>query len=293
MVNVKNKITAVLLAALMLLFCSCGKGGLPAADSPAPMSYTVSASSKGTENTQKVLIKVLFDKAIAVGKNAEKDFRILISEKPMDKKTMDFKVLQDPDDGKTLDIEIFALSKVTSPDKGGFFALYDGDMSITAANKNGISGITDRDRKTSVKWKDIKCVVPSGLTIKTCSAVTGNAASGTRAKVVAEVTNVASVRVVTWIQLLRNNSPAMEAGYSSAGYKYQNEGSVPIHAHQFLLYSQKDYAGQIVSSLKKFFGKAGEYTFSQDGNKFAVEAVRPVDGEKLEVKVYASDGVSF
>ncbi len=283
-------VTALITAAILIL-CGCGNDkALQGKDLPLIDSYAVTVSNEGEENTQRVKVRVLFDKEIHVRKDAKRDLKILISGKEPDTKTMDYEAVRDVNDTRVLNVEIFALPTAASPGKGSYFALYDGDLSIASASKKGMSKITDKSGRYAVKWKDIACIIPSGLTIDTLYTQKGNEKEGIKARLEARVSAPASVRVITWVQLLRNNTPVMEEGFSGPGYKYKNHGSVPIHAHQFLLYSQKDYSHQIVETLKKFFGASGDYIFSQDGEKFTVEAARAAEGEELEIKVYSGRG---
>ncbi len=293
----KPRYLLFLLAALCcLLGAGCQKQAVIGADSPTPLRYAVAVSDQGTESSQKVEISVLFDRPILVSDQAAGDFKLLLNGRPLDGKTMAYRVLGSRKDPRTLLIDIVALPTAAVPGEGQFFALYSGDLSIESVNPRGIAGVTDNAGKASAKWQKINCVIPSGLVLKTVWQQKGDLKKHLKAKTIVEIQDIPKIRVISWIQFLKNGSPVRATGsetdadgYANEGSFPSNEGFFPLHDHQFLMMTGEDYAGALASQLQNFFGGTGQYTFSHTGAQVTIEANEINDGELLQLKLYGSD----
>lgn len=272
-----------------LLGGGCQKQAVIDADSPVPLHYAVAVSNQGTESSQKVEISVFFDKPVLVSDKAASDFKLLLNGKSLDGKIMDYHVMGSKKDPRALLIDIVALPTVASPGEGRFFALYNGDLSIEPVNPQGLAGVTDKTGKASAKWQKVNCVIPSGLVLKAVLQQKGDLSDHVKAKTIVEIQDIPKIRVVSWIQLLNNGSPVMAKGYKTDSYTYTNDGSFPLHDHQFLMMAKEDYAGDLVSQLQSFFGGTGKYTFSHKGAQVTIEANEMRDGELLQLKPYGSE----
>ncbi len=271
-----------------LLVGGCQKQAVIDADSPVPLHHAVAVSNQGTESSQKVQISVFFDKPVLVSDQAASDFKLLLNGKPLDGKIMDYHVMGSKQDPRTILIDIVALPTVASPGEGRFFALYNGDLLIESVNPRGIAGVTDKTGKASAKWQKISCIIPSGLVLMTVVQQKGDLNNHVKAKTIVEIRDIPKIRVVSWIQLLNNGSPAMAEGYKTVSYTYTNDGSFPLHDHQFLMMTKEDYAGDLVDQLQSFFGGTGKYTFSRKGAQVTIEANELRDGEILQLKLYGN-----
>lgn len=279
-----------------LLMGGCRKQAVFNSGSPVPIHYSMAVSNHGTESSQKVEVSVFFNKSILVSNQAADDFKLLLDGQPIDSKTMDYHVLGSSKDHRALLIAIEARPTVSSPGKGKFFALYNGKLSIESVNPKGIAGVTDQAGRVSAKWQKINCLIPSGLALKTALQQKGDLRDQLKAKTIVEIRDIPKIRVISWIQLLKNGSPVMPKGSETDAYANidqrsfpASEGFFPLHDHQFMIMTKEDYAGELAGQLQHFFGGTGQYTFSHQDGQVIIQANQVKDGELLQLNLCGSD----
>lgn len=272
-------------ASAMLGLTACSRALPMTEESPAMTSYSVASGSERSENTQFVKISVFFDKPIKVGRAAKNDFRLTTDGASLDKKVMDYTVEAMAGNEKGLSVTLHATSGAQTPDKGDYFALHNGNLQIESAGTQ-MNDVTSADGKSSVRWNTIKCVVPSGLSLSTVISREGDAEKGVPASVTVKVDAVPALRVVTWLQLSKNGQPVMRKDFKTKEYTYTNDGSIPLHEHQFLQATPESCARDILAQLKSFFGETGDFTFSQSGDSVTIERTQAVNHEQLSFQIW-------
>lgn len=257
------------------------------ADSPGITSYKVTSGSEDTESSQYVKVSVIFDKPIKIIKSAKKDFIITVDGKALDAKVADYSVEAMSDNSQGLIITIHATPNAQSPDKGTYFALYEGGLQIRTASE-GLHGVLSADGKLSVRWNTINCTIPSGMVMTTVSAQEGNAADAIPASLTVRVDETPKIRVVTWLQLCVNGQPALDKNAVHENYTYCNDGSIPLHVHQFIQSTPSNCAQSIAEQLNSFFGNTGDFTVTQNGETITIKSTHITDREQLSFNIFTT-----
>ena len=262
---------------MVICLSACG-GALPVTDdSPEIVSVDISSGSNGSENSQYVKVSVWFDKAVKADRRIVNELRLTVNGKTPDKKVAVIAAEAMPDDETGLIITLKAAETARSPDKGTYFALYEGNLEISAPT-GGLRYLTSADGKKSVRWETVSGVIPSGMTLTEIDSGDG--------RLTVHVDTVPVVRVVTWVQFCANGSPVMEPGFTKESYVYANDGSIPVHVHYFLRATPESCAEAVIQQLEYFFGETGDYIFSQDGDLIIVERTQPAGNELLSLRVW-------
>ena len=271
-----------------MAFTGCGSEK-PLPDAPYALDYTLTPSNEGKDNTQKITLRLRYSKPVTVLSSAADAFDVQIAGSTLDKETMGFHAASDPQDPTLVVMEIYALPSASTPSEGSkYFAVREAGLILTLKKSKPIP-IRD-EKNLPVRWTDISCIIPSGLTLTPVSSTTGNALTGTRARYVTKVTDTSKIRANIWLQLRRNGEPVIEENFQTQNYRYANRGSFPLHAHQFLMLEAKDYAKLAAEELQSLFGKNKPYleqfNFSFDGDQIIIEATKAIDDDTLELVVY-------
>ena len=258
-------VVLLLFAALFLAGCS----HVTLSDaSPKVLGYSLKPLNDGTEQSQRVELRVRFDRKVVVGKDARRDLVVTVNGQKPDGKTTVCSVAQDG--GDTLLVKIAAAPGVSGSSGANYFALYDGALAVTAADASqGLAHVTAADGHVSAWWNNIKCRIPSGLKISVSSSVPGSASAGRAATATFRVVQTPQVRVVSWLEL----EPQGKQVY--------------VHNHEFLTYDTPSYAAHLAESLQASF--AGEYELSAQGDTVTVTAAEVVDGQVIKPAVCEGD----
>jgi len=260
-------IAVLAMASGALLLAGCGGASLSAA-SPQALSHAVSSASDGTEQSQRVELRVKFDRAVSVGAGALDDLVVMVDGAKLSKKMAGCTVAQA--DAKTLVLTVAAAPGVTGSTGDNYFALKNGELSVAAADGSGaLPHVTSADGGAAANWAAIKCRIPSGLEISVMSAAAGSAAAGRAATATFQVVKTPAVRVVSWLQ--------MESGGKQ----------VFVHNHEFLKYDAQSYAQHLAESLNASF--SGEFTFTANGDAVTVTAAKVIDGQVIAPAVCVGD----
>lgn len=244
------------MAAVALCGAGCAKVTLGAA-SPHVAHVTVRVGSAGTEQSQKVTVTVIFDRAVKVGAAALDDLIVRVDGQKLDSRTIVCSATQTGPDAMT--VTIAAAPGDSGPLRGAYFALHDGRLTIVAkAASGGLAHVTSADGSLSARWRPINWLVPSGLKIALVSSAAGDAAAGRAATATLRVTRTPLLRVVSWLELAPQGARAR------------------VHNHEFLLYDRAGYATHLSTSLAASF--RGAYTFAAHGDTVTVTATRVVEG---------------
>ena len=253
-------------------------------NSPAIISFDATSGSENTENSQFVKVSIQFDKPISVGKNAKSAIRIAVNGNPPDKSTMDYSVAKTSGDETGIEITLHALPSAQSPNKGKYFALYNGAIQIDMP-KALPNSITSADGKSLVRWDTINLIAPSGLSISVETNTEGNESQGKPASLTFRVDKTPNIRVVSWLQLRLNGEPVMREDFQLEEYSYQHDGSIPVHFHYFMQTTPESCAKTIAERLNHYFADTYSLVCTQNGDKVTITRLHATDSELLSIAV--------
>ncbi len=229
-----------------------------------PGQYTVESLNEGTDDSQKVIVKINYEEMLDVAKGVENEFKITISDKKINKENYTVAA-----DQANLVITIKIENGVT-----------EGRLAIQANQSDQVlEKVTDTTKKKTAKWKNIDCLIPTGVKLETVAAVNGT--NQIKAKVVKKVITTQKVRGVTWLNL-SDNGVIVPGTYDPASAKMK--GAVAVHGHEFLTDNQEMIAQSIADILNSNF--KDKYKITSEGDEFSVEALAPMEGETLDVQIY-------
>ncbi len=183
----------IVLCFLGFLFASgCNSSLVEEAYSPCLMDFTVHSMNQGSEDTQYVMMELLFDKPVAVQKKALDSLRILIAGERINSEDCLLEKMED----KVLVLTI----KVT--------AITNGQLLLTSADqKKGMDGITSVDGHYRCMPFEIQCLIPSGVALRIVESVPGSA--NDNPKIVKEVIDYCHIRSIAWVKLLENGKTVL------------------------------------------------------------------------------------
>jgi len=252
----------------LLLYVGTGCGG-PAPDaeqSPKLADFTVTSYNEGSEDSQYVAVHLHFDRPVAIQDGRPDSFRITIGGNRV--KSADGRLTQSNDDSRSITLTVQTT------------AITSGKLLMVPAEENaGYREITSQDGRYLVQPFTIKCLIPSGVTLKTMSSRPGDGVKP--ACVVKQVTGTWHIRSITWVRLLENGK-VVPSGLSDSPEVL--DGAVAVHGHEFLSSNEDIIAMDIADTLKDYFG--GDYTFRSQGSQVIVEKKEPTPDTTIDLQVY-------
>lgn len=265
-VHTKNFLALILAVALIFTMSPLNVFAAESKNNSAPTvtGMTITPTNKGTEDTQNLLVTLTYDKAIKAAQDAKDELEVGLNGTVYDSSRVNVSV--DTKDSHKLLININVN-----------FAIYAGNLTIKSKNSQGITKITSADGNTPVKWTDIACKAPNGLTLKTVSNVVANKSKNINAKVTKKITDLGKLRAMVFVQLLKNGQPVDAQGTDG--------GSVIAHYHMFLTIKATDFVKNITDALTTKFGS--DYTFTCSEDTFTAEAKNSQNGDVLDVRIFA------
>ncbi len=212
-------------------------------------------------NTQTSTVSITYDGAISAAAGALDELEVAINGTVYDASRLELST-----QGSTLNIKIFIN-----------FAPYAGYLTIKAKNPAGVTKITGADGESPVQWEDIACYMPNGVKLATVSQTVGDSSRNIKASVTKNMSSLGKTRAMVHFVFLKNGE--LEGAPDSYG------ASFVAHYHDYAALDAQTFTGYIVNGMKAKYGD--QYTFTQDGASFTVEANSAVDGDVLDVRVFA------
>lgn len=262
-------IAPLVIVSLSPALSGCIAKGTVSETSPHVKSYSISSASALTESSQCVTVFIVFDAPIVVSNGARDDFTIMLNGAEPDANVITTSAVQTGAD--SLCIKLAAAEGVGNPSSGLYFAVYEGELSITARDASGalahISRTDDADA-SAVLAGSLDFQIPSGLSFGVLTQTVGSSSDDVPASTVFEVTATPVIRAVARIELEPGGTCAV------------------MHNHEFTRYDDSTcdiYAQSLVECLRATFGD--EYTFSVEGDAITVTAQRVEDGQTIEPRI--------
>ncbi len=188
---------AALVAALSASAAVAGCAA-PVADesSPRVAGVSFSAESSMTEASQRVEIRLTFDREVSVGSSVLDDLTLTLNGSPIDEDTIAVSVRMS---ANSLTIVLSPAAGAQGIASGRYFALYESNFELSAMREDGlVPSIQGLSGSWAVIDDPVTGTLPSGLAIEIVETVAGSEADGVLAQTTFRVTSPALVRAITW-----------------------------------------------------------------------------------------------
>jgi hypothetical protein len=238
-----------------------------------------------TESGQYVQVRLSFDAPVQVDGDVSDDFNVKLNDGDIDSKTV--RLSATVQDGDVI-VRLQPTADADGRSSSVYFALYEGRLSVSSADASGAlphvlaaQGASGSHAVCAVMKQPVGFTVPSGVQMSTVQAVPGNAASGTCARTVVQVTQFAQLRCVTWIGLSFDGRVVCnEYGMPSYADAESGEGTLAMkHNHLFLRDTQRGCAADMADVIQNTW--PDKVTATADGDRVTITSLDAVDGQTI------------
>jgi hypothetical protein len=268
--KVAVKVAVSLLAVLGLLVAnaslvSCRASVEVTENSPRLISSSVASMGDGTEGSQRVVARLVFDRPLALDGDALSGLEVKLNDEAIDDDAIAVSIELEDDD--TLAVTLSPASGAGSVASPHYFAVYEGFLSLDSREASGglahVRAADEDGRINAVMNAPVELLIPSGLIIEVTESVAGDSATGTPASATFRVAQTPKIRAVSWLEIEPGGQRAL------------------IHNHEFATFTddaagRERYAAFIVDPLRRAFGS--DYVITQSADTVSVAAQTISDG---------------